>query len=115
MQPHSLLPEILSAPESRVVFLDQSAEFTCETIGGNLGWIVNVTQREVHPPEIRRDLVASEIVIDGGITAGTLTIPARAEYNGTTVQCAVFTFDGSAQSENATMNIQGIFAHYVGI
>ena len=110
----SLLPEILSAPKSRVVYLDQSAVFTCKTVGGTLAWIVNGTQREVHPPEIRRDLVVSEIIIDGGITAGTLTIPARAEYNGTRVQCAVFTFGGSAQSENATMTIQGIFAHYVG-
>ena len=104
----TLLPEILVDPENKVVFLDQSAMFTCETVGGSLGWIVNETQRENHPDEIRRDLIVSEIVIDGGITACTLTIPARAEYNGTTVQCAVFTFDGSAQSENATMHIQGI-------
>ena len=87
--------------------------FTCETVGGTLAWIVNGTQQEVHPPEIRRDLIVSEIDIAGGITAGTLTIPARAKYNETRVQCAVFTFDGSAQSENATMNIQGIFAHYI--
>ena len=109
----SLLPEILSAPKSRVVYLNQSAVFTCKTVGGTLSWIVNGTQREVHPPEIRRDLVVSEIFIAGGITAGTLIIPARTEYNITKVQCAVFTFGGSAQSENATMNIQGIFAHYV--
>ena len=101
--------EILVAPESRVVFLDQSAEFTCETIGGTLVWVVNGTQREVHPPEIRRDLVVSETIIDGGTTLGTLTIPARAEYNGTRVQCFVGIFGGSTvQSENATMGIQGI-------
>ena len=51
--------EILVAPESRVVLLDQSAEFTCETVGGTLVWIVNGMQRELHPPEIRRDLVVS--------------------------------------------------------
>ena len=100
--------EILVAPESRVVFLDQSAEFTCETVGGTLVWIVNGTQREVHPPEIRRDLVVSETIIDGGSTLETLTIPARAEYNGTRVQCAVLILGGSALSENATMTIQGI-------
>ena len=82
--------------------------FTCETIGGTLAWIVNGTQREVHPPEIRRDLVVSETIIDGGTTLETLTIPARAEYNITRVQCAVVTFGGSDQSENATLRIQGI-------
>ena len=103
-----VVSEILVAPESRVVFLDQSAEFTCETVGGTLVWVVNETQREVHPPEIRRDLVVSETIIDGGTTLETLTIPARTEYNGTRVQCAVFTFGGSDQSENATLRIQGI-------
>ena len=100
--------EILGAPESRVVFLDQSAVFTCETVGGILAWIVNGTQRDVHPPEIRRDLVVSETITDDGTILETLTIPARAEYNGTRVQCAVFTFGGSDQSENATLRIQGI-------
>ena len=82
--------------------------FTCETVGGTLAWIVNGTQREVHPAEICRDLVVSETIIDDDTTLGTLTIPARAEYNGTRVQCAVLTFGGSAQSENATLKIQGI-------
>ena len=82
--------------------------FTCETVGGTQAWIVNGTQREVHPPEIRRDLVVTETITDGGSTLGTLTIPARAEYNGTRVQCAVFTFGSSNQSEIATMTIQGI-------
>ena len=100
--------EILVPPESRVVFLDQSAVFTCGTVGGILSWIVNGTQREVHPAEIRRDLVVSETITDDDTTLGTLTIPARAEYNGTRVQCAVLTFGGSAQSENATLRIQGI-------
>ena len=100
--------EILVAPESRVVFLDQSAVFTCETVGGSLVWVVNGTQRVVHPPETHRDLVVSETIIDGGTTLENLTIPARAEYNGTRVQCAVLTFGGSALSDNATLKIQGI-------
>ena len=57
---------------------------------------------------LRRDLMVSEIDIDGGSTLETLTIPARAVYNGTRVQCAVFTFGGSDQSENATITVQGI-------
>ena len=103
-----VVSEILVAPESKVVFLGQSAVITCEAVGGTLAWIVNGTQREVHSDDIRRDLVVSETIIDGGITLETLTIPARAEYNGTRVQCAVITFGGSDQSENATLWIQGI-------
>ena len=83
--------------------------FTCETVGGGFSWIVNGTLREVVDPEIRRDLMISEIIIDGGSTVETLTIPARAEYNGTRVQCLVFTVDGPrAESGNATLVIQGI-------
>ena len=100
-------PEIFQAPESTVVFLDQSAVFTCETVGGTLSWIVNGTQREVLPDEIRRDLIISTTINDGGRTAGDLTIPARAEYNGTRVQCLVLSLNASDQSENATMIIQG--------
>ena len=103
-----LPPEILVAPESGTVFLGQSAEFTCETVGGTLVWVVNGTQREVHPAEIRRDLVVTETITDDDTTLENLTIPARAEYNGTRVQCAVLTFGGSDLSENATMTIQGI-------
>ena len=99
--------EILHAPESTVVFLDQSAVFTCETVGGILSWVVNGTQREVIAPEIRRDLLISESVNDGGRTEEELTIPARAKYNGTRGQCLVFPLSGSDQSENATLLIQG--------
>ena len=82
--------------------------FTCETVGGVLSWIVNGTQREVVDPEIRRDLMISETIIDGGSTEQDLTIPARAEYNGTRVQCLVFSLSGSKLSENATMIVQGM-------
>ena len=104
------------APESRVVFLDQSAEFTCETVGGTLGWVVNGTQQDVHPAEIRRDLVVTEIIIDDDTTLENLTIPARAEYNGTRVQCFVGISGGlTAQSDNATLWIQGIDStHHIG-
>ena len=103
-----LVSEILVAPESRVVFLDQSAVFTCETVGGTLAWVVNGTQRDVHSEEIRNDLIISELPTEGDSKLETLTIPARTEYIGTRVQCAVLTFGGSALSENATLRIQGI-------
>ena len=103
-----ILSEILVAPDSRVVFLDQPAVFTCETVGGTLVWVVNGTQREVHSDDIRRDLVVSETIIDDGSTLETLTIPGRVEYNGTKVQCAVLKLGGSVQSWNFTLTIQGI-------
>ena len=84
--------------------------FTCETVGGSLIWVVNGTQREIHPAEIRRDLVVSETITDNGTILENLTIPARAEYNGTRVQCFVAIFGGSTvQSDNATLWIQGYF------
>ena len=105
----TLLPEILVNPESMVVLLGQSAVFTCKTVGGTLVWVVNGTQRDVHPPEIRRDLVESETITDDDTTLENLTIPARSEYNGTRVQCFVTIIGGStAQSNNATLRIQGI-------
>ena len=60
-----LVSEILVAPESRVVFLDQSAVFTCETVGGTLACVVNGTQRDVHSEEIHNDLIISEIPTEG--------------------------------------------------
>ena len=86
--------------------------FTCETVGGALTWIVNGTQRDVHSAEIRNDLIISEIPTEGDSKLETLTIPARADYNGTTVQCAVLAFGGSAQTENVTMTIQGVHVTY---
>ena len=92
------------APESAVVFLDQSALFTCETVGGVLSWAVNGTQREV--VETRRDLMISDIIDDGDSKEQNLTIPARAEYNGTRVQCLVFSLSGSDQhNDDSRYNI----------
>ena len=100
-------PEILRAPEDTTVFLGQSAVFTCETDDGFTGWRINGTLREDLPPEIHNDLSVSDTTTAEGTTVEELTIPARAEYNGTTVQCAVLAFDGSAVSENVTLKIQG--------
>ena len=104
-----LLSEILQAPESTVVYLDQSAVFTCETDGGGLtGWTVNGTILQSLPPEIRNDLHVSPTNTDEGTRVEELTIPARAEYNGTRVQCLVVIIGGSSdESENATLRIQG--------
>ena len=104
-----LPPEILQAPESTVVFLNQSAVFTCETVGGLTIWRVNGISLRNLPPEIHNDLVVSPTNTDEGTRVEELTIPARAEYNGTRFQCLVLGFGGSSdESENATLMIQGI-------
>ena len=55
------------------------------------------------------DLVVSESTTSEGVLVETLTIPARAQYNGTTVQCLSEVFGvSSAESDNATLAIQGI-------
>ena len=82
--------------------------FTCETVGGVTTWRVNGIILESLPPEIRNVLVVSPTSTSEGTIVEELTIPARAEYNGTRVQCLVGIFGGSSdESENATLRIQG--------
>ena len=82
--------------------------FTCETVGGVPGWRVDGKLLQSLPPEIRSDLLISPTNTDEGTVVEELTIPARAEYNGTRVQCLVGIFGGSSdESENATLRIQG--------
>ena len=73
-------------------------------------WRVNGTQRATFMPDIRSDLVVSEeSTTPEGTTVETLTIPARAQYNGTIVQCLSVIIDVSrAESDNVTLTIQGI-------
>ena len=102
-------PEILRSPESTTVFLNQRAVFTCETRGGITSWRVNGTQREILLHEIPGDLNVSEISTPGGSTVENLTIPARAQYNGTRVQCLSLIIGVSfVESDNVTLTIQGI-------
>jgi hypothetical protein len=102
---HCFAQEILHAPESTAVFLNQSAVFTCETRGGITSWRINGTQREI----LLRDLVVSEeSTTPEGTAVETLTIQARPQYNGTRVQCVTGLFGVSfVESDNATLTIQG--------
>ena len=84
--------------------------FTCETVGDAATWRVNGILLRRLPPEIRSDLVDSETNTDEGTVMEELTIPGRAQYNGTRVQCLVGELGGSSdESENATLMIQGIY------
>ena len=66
------------------------------------------TQRATFMPDIRSDLVVSaETTTPEGTTVETLAIPARAQYNGTIVQCLSVIIDISrADSDNVTLTIQ---------
>ncbi|CAI8047493.1 hypothetical protein GBAR_LOCUS26247 [Geodia barretti] len=100
--------EILRPPESTTVFLNRSSVFTCETRGGITVWLVNGTQRATFLPDILRYLVISEITTPEGVLVANLTIPARAQYNGTRVQCLSVIIDVSfVESDNVTLTIQG--------
>ena len=83
--------------------------FTCETDDGFSGWRINGTLLQDLPPEIESDVDVSETNTARGTRVENLTIPARAEYNGTRVQCLAVSLTGSsAESENATLKIQGM-------
>ena len=87
--------------------------FVCETVGGVTGWRVDGTLLQTLPPEIRSDVEIAETNTPEGTRVEELTIQARAEYNGTRVQCLVGIFGGSSdESENATLTIQGILCMY---
>ena len=70
---------------------------------------VLLEELEQSSPEILADILTGTNISEG-MTVETLTILAKAQYNGTRVQCGVLTFGGSVQSENATLKIQGIFS-----
>ena len=81
--------------------------FTCETRGDISAWRLNGTTLQNLPSEIE-----SKLMVSGTNTANSrvenLTIPARAEYNGTRVQCLVLNIDGfSKESDNVLLKIQG--------
>ena len=100
-------PEIVTPPESVVVFTDSGAEFVCEARNAPaFTWRVNGTFLGQLDPSLRADLDTDQETV-GDNELYTLTIPARAEYNGTVVQCVVFGGE-FRESGNATLTIQGI-------
>ncbi|CAI8001366.1 hypothetical protein GBAR_LOCUS3175, partial [Geodia barretti] len=75
--------EVLHAPGNQTVFLNQSAVFTCETDGGSTGWRVNGTFVDELLPAVEMDLEIFGANTAEGTRLENLTIPAKAEYNGT--------------------------------
>ena len=101
--------DISESPRDATVFLQQTKVFTC-MIRGAVSyqyWRVNGTAYNHLPPEIRADLDSDQVTV-GESEEYTLTIPGRAEYNGTRIQCVIGGEGGERESENATLKIQGI-------
>ena len=87
------------------MFQHWTATFTCEVSHGFTSWAVNGKPRAELSPQLHRDVsISSET--ESRNPQYTLTIKARAEYNGTTVQCLI---NGgfSDQSDNVSLIIQG--------
>ena len=96
-------------PCNTTVFLNQKALFRCVTHGIPLYmyWKVNDTAFTSLPSDIRVDMDTDQVTV-GENEEFILTIPGRAEYNGTRVQCVAGDEGGEDESENATLSIQGI-------
>ena len=83
--------------------------FTCVTRGALFAyWRVNGTAYGFLPFELRNDLDTDQESV-GDIEVYTLTIPGRAEYNETVVQCVAIRDVGGGfiESANVTLKVQG--------
>ena len=91
-----------------VVFTDSEAEFTCVTRDApSFTWRVNGTFLNLLDDSLCADLDTDQETV-GDHELYTLTIPARAEYNGTVIQCLASVPGGDFRvSGNATLMIQG--------
>ena len=106
----SLFPSVIvTPPGDRTVFLDDDAVFSCLTdVDYTAHWRLNETDYDDLPSQLQHDLViSSESTTLFGVFS--ITISARAEYNGTRVQCVAESDYGySVVSDNATIRIQGM-------
>ena len=102
---------ILTHPDDRTVFLgdENGAFFSCNTRdSSSTHWRLNETDYDDLPSQLHDDLIVSTILTSLSVFK-ELTIPARAEYNGTRVQCVAESDDGhSVVSDTATLTIQGM-------
>ena len=99
------LSVIVESPNSMTIFLHHEAVFLCLTRGGTTHWRVNGIDL---PSDLYADLVTDSTSLDG-LDIFSLTVPGRAEYNGTRVQCVTEGGGDSAGSSIATLEIQGVY------
>ena len=99
---------IVSHPRDRTVFLDDDARFNCITQRNFTPyWRLNGTDYDDLPSQLHDDLALYRFSEMYEHLA--LIIVAKAEYNGTRVQCVTESNDGdSVVSNTATLSIQGM-------
>ena len=102
--------EINIPPQDTIAFLNMTGMFSCDASGGDyIAWRVNGTGFSNISPEILSDIDINPVgIIASGLS--TLTITAKAVYNGTTIQCVTGDIGGVVvESGNVTLTIQGIY------
>ena len=102
---------ILTHPTDKISFLNDDALLTCLTVPGYIAhWRLNETDYDNLPSQLQDDLdISSGSAEHSDYEVFRLTILARAEYNGTRVQCVAESDDGqSVVSDTATLTIQGM-------
>ena len=87
------------------IFLHYEAVFLCLTRDGTTHWRVNDTDL---PSELYPDLVTVSTSLSG-LDIFSLTVPGRAEYNASRVQCVTEDGSDSVESLIATLKIQGVY------
>ena len=87
---------ILTPPNDTIVFINQSAVFSCETDGGFIDWRINGTFYQDIQRAVRNDIYISSV----DITNSQLTIFARVKYNPTEIQCVTGTVGGGIADES---------------
>ena len=76
------------------MFQDRTAMFTCEVSHGFTSWAVNGKPTAELSPQLRSHVDTTFSNTEDGNHQYILTIKARAEFNGTTVQCLVYIYGG---------------------
>ena len=109
--PSCALSADVTEPRDETVIAGGKAYFVCVTTGNFANWRLDGMNLDDLPPgELRDEAVADEIT--GQWTGNrhfTLTIPGRAAYNGTTVQCVS---DDGKKSNVATLFVKGIINYH---
>ena len=82
-------PEILQHPKNITVFENLTAIFSCEVSSGFHSWAVNEKPINELSFELSRNVNISLLAHENENSQHRLTITARAELNGTVVECLI--------------------------
>ncbi|CAI8019265.1 hypothetical protein GBAR_LOCUS11596 [Geodia barretti] len=110
----SLAQEILQHPRNITVFENKTASFSCEISGGFHSWAMNNVPIDELSFQLRRNVNISFLALENENPQYRLTITARAELNGTVVECLI---NGgfSDRSGLVSLTIQGPLSKVVDL